>query len=228
MEQLKSKIKRDNAEVDRLQQQVLAAPASPSQAARITALPACPAFGFPPDRVRALVPQARGVLEQIKKLEGQVGSVRPIEAVRAAAPAAVPMPDLSPAEDTQGKYEELLAKEQDLNSFLHNFQSQMNDSKVELQTKQEAVVAALERLSKAGQVVSSKALPDSGKFREMQDELEYKKIQVENAQSTQVRPAHCHCGQVAGERLSWVRGSCVRLVRLVSLRNVNGPWCRFG
>lgn len=150
VEQLKSKIKRDNAEVDRLQQ------------------------------------QARVVLENIKKLEGQVGSVKPVEAAK-PAPAMAPMSELSQAEDTQGKYDELLAKEQDLNSFLSSFQSQMADRKVDLQSKQEAVVAALERVSKAGKVVQSKALPDSGKFREMQDELEYKKIQVENAQNTQVR-----------------------------------------
>jgi len=145
IDQLKSKIKRDNAEVDRLQHQV------------------------------------RGVVQQIKKLEGQVGSVKPV-----AAPKPVTLEEPSSA-DTQQKYEELLAKEQDLNNFLATFESQMAQKKADLGKKQEDVMATLERLSRAAQVVANKELPDSGKFREMQDELEYKKIQVESAQTTQVR-----------------------------------------
>jgi len=147
VEQMKSKIKRDNMEMDRMQIQL------------------------------------KGMMEQIKKLETQVGSVKPV--MEAPKPSSSDPSD-SP-EDTQQKYEELLAKEQDLNSFLANFNGRMADLKAELSSKQEAVVAVLEKLAKAGSVLSSQALPDSNKFREMQDELEYKKIQVENAQTTQVR-----------------------------------------
>lgn len=146
VEQLKAKIKRDNAENDRLQAQI------------------------------------RSLVEAVKKMEAQVASVKPANDTKPAAPVS-----MDTGEDNQQKYEELLAKEQDLNSFLGRFESQLADRKAGIVEKQEAIIAKLEKLSKAAQVVSSGGtLPDTGKFREMQDELEYKKIQVQNAQSTQV------------------------------------------
>ena len=148
VEELKAKIKRDNAENDRLQVQI------------------------------------RGLVDSIKKAEAQVGSVKPV-VDRSAALASMPTDD--PGEDMQQKYEELLEKERDLNQFLARFDDDYARKKNELQGRQGDVVSALEKMAKATQLLGNKALPDSGKFREMQDELEYKKIQVENAQNTQVR-----------------------------------------
>jgi intraflagellar transport protein 74 len=148
VEELKAKIKRDNAENDRLQVQI------------------------------------RGLVESIKKAESQVGSVKPI-VDRSAALASMPLDN--PGEDTQHKYEELLEKERDLNQFLASFDEDQARKRNELRGRQGDVVAALEKMSKMVRLLGDKALPDSAKFREMQDELEYKKVQVSNAQTTQVR-----------------------------------------
>ncbi len=56
----------------------------------------------------------------------------------------------------------------------------------ETRTKQDAIVALLERIVKL-QGLASSALPSQKKFKEMQDELEYKRMQLENTQMTQER-----------------------------------------
>lgn len=63
----------------------------------------------------------------------------------------------------------------------------------ERQSKEDAVVALLERITKLSSL-SSSALPSQKKFKEMQDELEYKRMQLENTQSTQVRDRAMHTG----------------------------------
>ena len=52
--------------------------------------------------------------------------------------------------------------------------------------KQDAIVALLEKVTKL-QSLAGSALPTQKKFKEMQDELEYKKQQLENTQQTQER-----------------------------------------
>lgn len=47
-------------------------------------------------------------------------------------------------------------------------------------------MALLEKINKM-QALASSALPNQKKFKEMQDELEYKKMQLETTQTTQVR-----------------------------------------
>lgn len=47
---------------------------------------------------------------------------------------------------------------------------------------QDAIVSLLERINKL-QSIASGALPSTKKFKEMQDELEYKKMQLENTQA---------------------------------------------
>lgn len=56
----------------------------------------------------------------------------------------------------------------------------------EKQSKEDGIVGLLDKLTKLGAITSS-ALPSQKKFKEMQDELEYKKMQLENTQTTQER-----------------------------------------
>ena len=119
------------------------------------------------------------------------------------------------------KYDELVAKERDLNNFMDSFPSRRAEKTREAQEKQDAIVAVLDKIAKLQGLVGS-ALPTQKKFKEMQvrppgsgliaasfpldghrykwyygriswgydisswfclqDELEYKKMQLENTQ----------------------------------------------
>ncbi len=81
-----------------------------------------------------------------------------------------------------------MAKERDLTNFMDSFPSRRAAKLEEQRAKQDAIVAALERISKL-QNIAGGALPSTKKFKEMQDELEYKKMQLEN---TQVRGPFTH------------------------------------
>ncbi|GFH26722.1 uncharacterized protein HaLaN_24917 [Haematococcus lacustris] len=84
------------------------------------------------------------------------------------------------------KFEELVAKERDLTNFMDSFPSRRADKLAELRSKQDAIVALLEKINKL-QSIAGAALPSTKQFRQMQDELEYKKMQLENTQMTQER-----------------------------------------
>jgi hypothetical protein len=84
----------------------------------------------------------------------------------------------------------------------------------EKQSKEDGIVAILEKVVKMQGIIGS-ALPSQKKFKEMQDELEYKKMQLENTQTTQ-------------ERLKEVRGREAHLrAGLVGLdeRDLRGCGC---
>lgn len=126
--------------------------------------------------VEAASTQVRELQEQVKRLEGRVNSTA---APGAAAPAA---DDASRRE----KYEELVTKERELNAFLDSFPSKRAAKMGELQERSDAISATLERITKLEGLAAS-ALPSQRKFREMKDELEYKKVQLENTAITQER-----------------------------------------
>lgn len=65
------------------------------------------------------------------------------------------------------KYEELVAKERDLNNFMDSFPSRRASKLDEARSKQDAIVALLERITKL-QSLATSALPSQKKFREMQ------------------------------------------------------------
>lgn len=79
-----------------------------------------------------------------------------------------------------------MAKERDLNNFLDSFPKRRADKLEEMRSKQDAIVSLLEKITKL-QNLAGGALPSQKKFKEMQDELEYKKQQLENTQQTQER-----------------------------------------
>jgi hypothetical protein len=65
------------------------------------------------------------------------------------------------------KFEELKAKEKELNTFLDAFPQRKAAKAAELAAKQEAVVAGLERMSKLQALTDAAALPSQGQFQQM-------------------------------------------------------------
>lgn len=120
--------------------------------------------------------QVRELNDQIKKLEQRVVQVQGNT------------PAVNAAEEAQKreKYEELVAKERDLTNFMDSFPSRKAAKLEEARTRQDSIVAILEKLTKL-QSITTSALPSQKKFKEMQDELEYKRMQLETTQVTQER-----------------------------------------
>eukprot|EP00197_Chlamydomonas_leiostraca_P011457 CAMPEP_0202869542 /NCGR_PEP_ID=MMETSP1391-20130828/12512_1 /ASSEMBLY_ACC=CAM_ASM_000867 /TAXON_ID=1034604 /ORGANISM="Chlamydomonas leiostraca, Strain SAG 11-49" /LENGTH=623 /DNA_ID=CAMNT_0049549875 /DNA_START=192 /DNA_END=2063 /DNA_ORIENTATION=+ len=118
----------------------------------------------------------RDMQEQIKRMEARISSMSGNSpAINAAEEAA-----------KREKYDELVAKERDLTNFMDSFPSRRAAKLDENRNKQDSIVGLLERINKL-QSIASGALPSTKKFKEMQDELEYKKMQLENTQMTQER-----------------------------------------
>lgn len=88
--------------------------------------------------------------------------------------------------NTADKYEQLLKQEKELGDFIDNFDDNKASALADIAAKRDSTVSLLEKISKRGVALQGN-LPSQRRFREMQDELEYKKIQMENAQTTQTR-----------------------------------------
>ena len=65
------------------------------------------------------------------------------------------------------KYDELVAKERDLNNFMDSFPSRRAEKTREAQEKQDGIVALLDKIAKL-QGLAGSALPSQKKFKEMQ------------------------------------------------------------
>ncbi|GLI70068.1 hypothetical protein VaNZ11_014839 [Volvox africanus] len=126
--------------------------------------------------VENMTQQIRDLQDQIKKMEERVKSMGGATSGAAAAEEKA----------NREKFEELLAKERDLNNFMDGFPSRKAAKMQEKQSKEDGIVAILEKVVKMQGIIGS-ALPSQKKFKEMQDELEYKKMQLENTQTTQER-----------------------------------------
>eukprot|EP00240_Pyramimonas_obovata_P000770 CAMPEP_0118951980 /NCGR_PEP_ID=MMETSP1169-20130426/54012_1 /TAXON_ID=36882 /ORGANISM="Pyramimonas obovata, Strain CCMP722" /LENGTH=604 /DNA_ID=CAMNT_0006899135 /DNA_START=101 /DNA_END=1915 /DNA_ORIENTATION=+ len=132
-------------------------------------------------RIRADNEEIAAAEQQIKMLQEQI---RKHEA-RNGAGVKVELPDAGGGVDTQEKYEQLLRQEQELGDFLDHYDSNKYKVHSEISQRKETITALLERISKGLTLQGN--LPSQRRFREMQDELEYKKVQMENAQTTQTR-----------------------------------------
>jgi len=84
------------------------------------------------------------------------------------------------------KFEELVAKERDLTNFMESFPSRRAAKMDEARATQDAIVQRLDRITKLHNIAGG-VLPSTKQFKEMQDELEYKQLQLENTQMTQDR-----------------------------------------
>ncbi|GIL44084.1 hypothetical protein Vafri_1639 [Volvox africanus] len=126
--------------------------------------------------VENMTQQIRDLQDQIKKMEERVKAMGGATSGAAAAEEKA----------NREKFEELLAKERDLNNFMDGFPSRKAAKMQEKQSKEDGIVAILEKVVKMQGIIGS-ALPSQKKFKEMQDELEYKKMQLENTQTTQER-----------------------------------------
>ncbi|MEW5313546.1 MAG: hypothetical protein WDW38_005106 [Sanguina aurantia] len=124
--------------------------------------------------VEGMTAQVRDVQEQVKRMEARLSAAGPQGSTNAAEEAS-----------RREKFDELLVKERVINDFMDVFPSSKAVKVTERQSKEDAVVALLERITKLSSL-SSSALPSQKKFKEMQDELEYKRMQLENTQSTQI------------------------------------------
>eukprot|EP00877_Chromochloris_zofingiensis_P002084 jgi/Chrzof1/11877/Cz06g13080.t1 len=124
---------------------------------------------------------AKELQAEVKKLEAQLP-----EGSRSAAAGSNTAGNAAPAKDDPArreKYEELVAKERELNAFLDAFPERKASKLAELASRQDAIVAVLERINKL-QSVAGGALPTKGQFQDMQEELNYKKQQLESAAAT--------------------------------------------
>ncbi|KAG2495583.1 hypothetical protein HYH03_006183 [Edaphochlamys debaryana] len=126
--------------------------------------------------VEQMTTQIRDLQDTIKKAEERVKALGGATSGAAAAEEKA----------NREKFEELLAKERDLNNFMDGFPSRKDAKLKEKQSKEDGIVATLEKVVKMQGIIGS-SLPSQKKFKEMQDELEYKKMQLENTQTTQER-----------------------------------------
>nr|AAO92260.1 intraflagellar transport protein component IFT74/72 [Chlamydomonas reinhardtii] len=126
--------------------------------------------------VEQMTQQIRELQDQIKKMEERVKSLG------GATSGAVAAEEKANRE----KFEELLAKERHLNNFMDGFPSRKAAKMQEKQQKEDGIVGVLEKMVKMQGIIGSN-LPSQKKYKEMQDELEYKKMQLENTQTTQER-----------------------------------------
>ncbi|KAJ9521037.1 hypothetical protein QJQ45_022755, partial [Haematococcus lacustris] len=181
-EQLMAKIKRDNSEVEQMTGQVKELQEQIKRMeARISAM-----SGNSPAVNAAEEATKRSVTPHSTSLAGMPLHMVCLDVVDMMAPAKMSMFLHGCMENNREKFEELVAKERDLTNFMDSFPSRRADKLAELRSKQDAIVALLEKINKL-QSIAGAALPSTKQFRQMQDELEYKKMQLENTQMTQER-----------------------------------------
>ena len=87
--------------------------------------------------------------------------------------------------DAADKYDKLLQQERELTDFIENFEPNRAGVLNDCAAKQANIVQILERVSRHLQIKDN--MPNQRRFKEMQDELEYKKVQVQNAAMTSDR-----------------------------------------
>lgn len=87
--------------------------------------------------------------------------------------------------DAADKYDKLLQQERELTDFIENFEPNRAGALNDCAAKQANIVQILERVSRHLQIKGN--MPNQRRFKEMQDELEYKKVQVQNAAMTSDR-----------------------------------------
>jgi intraflagellar transport protein 74 len=87
--------------------------------------------------------------------------------------------------DAADKYDKLLQQERELTEFIDDFEPNRAGVLNDCAAKQANVVQILERVSRHLQIKGN--MPNQRRFKEMQDELEYKKVQVQNAAMTSDR-----------------------------------------
>lgn len=87
--------------------------------------------------------------------------------------------------DAADKYDKLLQQERELTDFIENFEPKRAEALNDCAAKQANVVQILERVSRHLSIKGN--MPNQRRFKEMQDELEYKKVQVQNAAMTSDR-----------------------------------------
>jgi len=127
------------------------------------------------EQIAAAEGQIKQLQEQIRRYEAQGGSSATMSA------GGPPEPQL----DTAAKMERLLQQEGELTDFIDNFDMNKGTALGELAAHKQATVVLLERISKG--LAMEGNLPSQRKFKEMQEELEYKQVQMENAATTQGR-----------------------------------------
>lgn len=91
------------------------------------------------------------------------------------------------------KFEELVAKERDLNNFMDSFPSRRAAKLEELRHKQDAIVALLDKMNKLSSIATG-ALPSQKKFKEMQVSAEGRHVSYSFRVSgaTSLYDAHVH------------------------------------
>jgi hypothetical protein len=171
-EQLLARIKRDNAEVERC------ASAARDAQEQIKRLEAQLAAG----QVRARAPPASA--SRTPASQPRAAGPAPLRtwaAASCAAPAVQTGPGGAEEAARREKYGELLAKERDLAAFTDGFPALRAAKGAEVAEAQAQVLGVLERVARL-QALAACGLPSTGQLRELQDELDYKKMQLENSQ----------------------------------------------
>jgi len=141
-----------------------------------------------PEEQRAqLKEQIRRDNADIQRAEAQIGELQ--QAIRRGESKLQGVrTDLSEQQgglDAADKYDKLLQQERELTDFIDNFEPNRAGLLNDCAAKQANTVAILERVSRHLQIKGN--MPDQERFKEMQNELEYKKVQVANAATTSDR-----------------------------------------
>lgn len=85
----------------------------------------------------------------------------------------------------QQKYEILFAKDQEMTQFISGFDDHKRDEETKMKEKQQNIVRLLENISSALALRSD--LTPEGHLRDMEDELDFKNQQLQNAETTHSR-----------------------------------------
>jgi len=128
--------------------------------------------------VAAAEDQVRELSDSIRKLEARAGGAGPMDMGGGGGGGG------GDAESAD-KYEQLVRQEAELTDFIANFDSNKAKATNETRAAQAEALELLEKLTRT--VEMSAALPSKNRYRDMQDELEYKKVQMDNAANTSDR-----------------------------------------
>jgi len=138
---------------------------------------------FPEARER-LMNRIKSENQEIKQLEKELTEARKIIDTyqRNIKEIDSDMTNKKDGDGDQQKYEILYQKEKQINEFITSFEEEKTEYEADIAKKQKVISALLEHISKT--LARQNKLPNAGDVNEMKADLNFKKRQLDDAEST--------------------------------------------
>ena len=140
----------------------------------------------PEERKEALMAQMKKDNADIAGAEEEIKAAdREVKALRQQLASAKTDLNSARADDQSDKLEQLKRKDREMEAFMDAFPQQRDEVAAANASVRQNILAALQRGSAKLQM--AKELPNAGRFKQLQEEVEFKKSQLHNATTTQDR-----------------------------------------